>query len=92
MDDVIERFERMNLKENEAPLDEKSKTSQKFPKWVTKRLESVHPNEVRKKRNISSTRREYGGVVDNSSLVHVEDMDVSYDSELLFYNRKTNFL
>ena len=85
---VIGRVEILNLKENEAPPDEKPKTSQKIPKWVTKTLESVHLDEVRKKRNISSTRQEYGGVVDNSSLVHVEYMDVSYDSELLFYNLK----
>ena len=55
------------------------------PKWLTKTLESVHPNEVGKTGARNSTRQNGGDVDDSDSRV---DMDVSYDCEL---NLSTDF-
>jgi hypothetical protein len=55
-------------------------------KWLTKTLESVHPDEVRKTRTKMSSRQD-GGNVDNSNSDDVDDMYVSYDCEL---NLSTN--
>jgi hypothetical protein len=52
------------------------------PKWITKTLERVHPDEVGKTGTIISSRQD-GGNVNNSSLGYVDDMDVSYDCELI---------
>ena len=79
----------MRIDQNSTPSQstEKLGPSQKgSPKWHTKKLESVHPNEVGKKgTRLSSTQ--YGGSVYNSNSCDVYDMDVSYDCEL---NLSTN--
>jgi hypothetical protein len=52
LDDVIERIENMSLDENSTPSQSYKKPgpSQKGPpKWLTKTLESVHPDEVTKR-------------------------------------------
>jgi hypothetical protein len=56
------------------------------PKWLTKTLESVHPDEVGKTGTRLSSKQD-GGNVDNSNSSDVDDMDVSYDCEL---NLSTN--
>jgi hypothetical protein len=51
LDDVIERIETLRLDENSTPSQstEQPGPSQKGPpRWLTKTLESVHPDEVRK--------------------------------------------
>ena len=74
---MIERIGRLGLEENEAtPVDQPGQ-SWKIPKWATKKLESVHPNEVGKTGTRISKRHEDGGEVDNSG----DDMDVSFDCE-----------
>ena len=47
-DDVIERIGRISLEENEAPPADQLGPSWKIPKWATKTIESVHPDEVGK--------------------------------------------
>ena len=88
MDDVIERrIGKLRLDENSAPSQstEQLRPSQKGPpKWLTKTLESVHLDEVRKKATRLSSKQD-GGNVDNSN--SGDDMDVSYDCEL---NLSTN--
>jgi hypothetical protein len=89
LDDVIERIENLRLDENSTPSQsvEKPGPSQKVPpKWFTKTLESVHPDEFGKKRTIMSSRKD-GGNVDNSNSGDVDDMDASYYYEL---NLSTN--
>jgi hypothetical protein len=89
LDDVIERIEKLRLDEKSTPsqLTEQSRPSHKFPpKWLTKTLESVHPDEVRKTGTKMSSRQD-GGNVDNSNSCDVDDMDVSHDCEL---NLSTN--
>eukprot|EP00253_Pinus_taeda_P014986 PITA_14986 len=54
-------------------------------KWLTRTLESVHPDEVGKTGTRNSNRKNGGDVDDSDSLV---DMDVSYDCEL---NLSTDF-
>jgi hypothetical protein len=52
LDDVIERIEKLRIDENLAPSQsaEQSRPSQKGPpKWLTKTLESVHPDEIKRK-------------------------------------------
>jgi hypothetical protein len=90
LDNVIERIERLKLDGNATPSQsvDKPGPSQKFPKWLIKTLESVHPNEVGKISTRSSTREDDGGDVDNSNASDVNDMDFSYDCEL---NLFTNF-
>ena len=46
LDDVIERIERLNLEENEAPPVDQLGPSKNISKRSMKTLESVHPNEV----------------------------------------------
>jgi hypothetical protein len=84
LDDVIERIENRRLDENSTPFQSVKQPgpSQKVPpKWLTKTLESVHPDEVGKTRTIISSRQD-GGSVDNPKLGDVDEMVVSYDSEL----------
>jgi hypothetical protein len=91
LDDVIKRIEKSRLDENSAPSrsTEKPRPSQKGPpKWLTKTLESVHPNEVGKTRTRMSSRQDVDNV-DNSNSGDVDDIDVSYDCELnLFTNHE----
>jgi hypothetical protein len=80
---VIERIENLRLDENSTPSQsiEQPGLSQKGPpKWLTKTLESVHPNEVEKIRTKMSSRKD-GGNVNNSNSSDVDDMDVSYDCD-----------
>jgi hypothetical protein len=89
LDDVIKRIEKLSLDENSTPSQsvEQLGPSQKGPpKWLTKTLESVHPDEVGKTGTKISSRQD-GGNVDNSNSGDVDDMDVSYDCEL---NLSTN--
>ena len=51
------------------------------PKWLTKTLENVHPDEVGKTGKRSSTKRIEGDVDNFDSLV---DMDIAYNYELSF--------
>ena len=74
LDDVIERIERLSINDEAPPADQPG-PSWKIPKWATKTLESVHPDEVGKTRTISSKIQEHGGGVDNLG----DDMDVSFD-------------
>jgi hypothetical protein len=86
LSDVIERIGRLNLDSTPSQSTEQPGPSQKGPpKWLTKTLESVHPDEVGKTGTRSSTRQNGGDVDDSDSVV---DMDVSYDCEL---NLSTNF-
>jgi len=83
LDDVIERIKNMRLDENSTPSQstDKPRLSQKGPpKWLTKTLESVHPDVGKTGTKLSS--KQDGGNVDNSKLDDVDDMDVSYDCEL----------
>jgi hypothetical protein len=89
LDDVIERIEKMRLDEKSSPSQstKKPRPSHKGPpKWLTKRLESVHLDEVGKIGTRMSSRQDRGNV-DNSNSGDVDDMDVSYDCEL---NLSTN--
>jgi hypothetical protein len=58
----------LNLDGNASPSQsvEQPGPSQKFPKWVMKTLESVHPDEVGKTETRSSTRQDNRGDVDDS--------------------------
>jgi hypothetical protein len=50
LDDVIKQIEKLRLDKNSTPYQsfEQPRPSHKGPpKWLTKTLESVHPNEVR---------------------------------------------
>jgi hypothetical protein len=89
LDVVIERIEKLRLDENSTPSQstEQPRPSQKgLPKWLTKTLESVHPDEVGKIGTRMSSRHD-GGNVDNSNSGDVDDMDVSHERELsLFTN------
>eukprot|EP00253_Pinus_taeda_P007929 PITA_07929 len=84
LSDVIDRIGRLNL--DSVP----TQSTEQFgpyengpPKWLTKTLESVHPDEVGK----AGTRNsQNGGDVDDSN--SPVDMDVSYDCEL---NLSTDF-
>jgi hypothetical protein len=83
---VIDRIGRLNLDSAPTQSTEQPGPSQKGPpKWLTKTLESVHPDEVGKTGTRSSTRQNGGDVDDSDSPV---DMDVSYDCEL---NLSTDF-
>ena len=64
LDDVIERIERLSIND-EAPPAGQPGPSRKIPKWATKTLESVHPDEVGKT-GMRSLKR-HGGEADNSS-------------------------
>jgi hypothetical protein len=87
--DVIKRIEKLRLVDNSKPSQSTKQTRpyQKVPlKWITKTLESVHPDEVGKIGTRMSSRKD-GGNVDNSNECDIADMDVSYDCEL---NLSTN--
>jgi len=80
LSDVINRIERLNLDSVPTQSMEQPAPSHKGPpKWLTKKLESVHPNEVGKTRTRNSTQQNGDDVGDSNSPV---DMDVSYDCEL----------
>eukprot|EP00253_Pinus_taeda_P013758 PITA_13758 len=77
---VIDRIERLNLDSVPTQSTEKPRPSQKGPpKWLTKTLESVHPDEIGKTGTRNSNRQNGGDVGDSNSPV---DMDFSYDCEL----------
>ena len=82
---MIDRIGRLNLDSVPTQSTEQPGPSGKGPpKWLTKTLESVHPDEVGKTGTRNSTQQNGGDVDDSDSLV---DMDVSYDCEL---NLSTN--
>eukprot|EP00253_Pinus_taeda_P025255 PITA_25255 len=86
LSDVIDRIGRLNLDSIPTQSTEQLGPSQKGrPKWLTKTLESVHPNEIGKTGTKNSNRQNGGDVDDSNSPV---DMDVSYDCEL---NLSTDF-
>jgi hypothetical protein len=69
LDDVIKRIEKMRPDENSTPsqLAKQPGPSQKGPpKWLTKTLESVHPNEIRKAGTRLSSKQDRDNV-DNSN-------------------------
>jgi hypothetical protein len=89
LDDVIERIEKLRLDENLTPSQSTKQlgpTQKGPPKWLTKTLESVHLDEIRKRGTGLSSKQD-GGNGDNSNSGDVDDMDVSYDCEL---NLSTN--
>eukprot|EP00253_Pinus_taeda_P033630 PITA_33630 len=80
LSDVIDRIGRLNLDSVPTQSIEQPRPSQKGPPtWLTKTLESVHPDEVGKTGTRNSTRQNGGDVDDYDS--HV-DMDASDDCEL----------
>jgi hypothetical protein len=84
LDDVIKKIEKLRLDEDSTPSQstEQPRPSQKRPpNWLTKTLESVHPDEVGKTGTKISSRQD-GGNEDNSISGDVDDMVVSYDCEL----------
>jgi hypothetical protein len=71
LDDVIKKIKKLRLDEKSTPSRSTKQLgpSQKGPpKWLTKTLESVHPDEVGKTRTRMSSRQD-GGNVDNSNQV-----------------------
>eukprot|EP00253_Pinus_taeda_P027872 PITA_27872 len=86
LSDVIDRIGRLNIDSLPTQSTEQPGPSQKGPpKWLTKTLESVHPDEIGKTGTRNSNRQNGGDVDDSNSPV---DMDVSYDCEL---NLSTDF-
>jgi hypothetical protein len=86
LDDVIERIEKLRLDENSTTSQstEQPRPSQNGPpKWLTKTLESVHLDEVRKIEIRMSSRQD--GF--NSNLGDADEINVSYDFE---FNLSTN--
>ena len=82
LNDVIERIERLNLDSIPTQENEQPGPSQKdSPKWLTKTLENVHPDEVGKIGTRSSTKQNEGDVDNSDSTV---DMDIAYNYELSF--------
>ena len=85
---MIEGIDRMSFEGKEEPpqLIGQLKTLQKIPKWLSKTLESVHPNKVGKMGTRSSYKdRIENGVVEGSNLGNdVDDMECSFDCELNF--------
>ena len=80
LDDVIDRIGRLNLESIPTQSSDQPGPSQKGPpKWLTKTLEDVHPDEVGKTGTRSSTQ-EIEGDVDNSD--SPVDMDIAYNCEL----------
>lgn len=77
---MIDRVRILNLDSVPTQSAEQPGPSEKgSPKWLTKTLESVHPDEVGKTGTRNSNWKNGGDVDDSNSLV---DMDVSYDCEL----------
>ena len=72
---MIERIGRLSIND-EA---DQPGPSRKIPKWATKTLESVHPDEVGKMGTRSSTKQDDGGDANNSNSSDVEDLDISYE-------------
>ena len=93
LDDFIKRIENLSLDENPTPsqsIDQLGVSQKGPPKWLIKRLESVHLDEVGKIGTRISSRQDRGNV-DNSNSGDVDDMDVSYDCELnLSTNHESN--
>jgi len=86
LSDVIDRIGRLNIDSVPTQSTEQPRPSEKGPpKWLTKTLESVHPDEVGKIGTRNSNWKNGGDVDDSNSPV---DMDVSYDCEL---NLSTDF-
>ena len=86
LSDVIDGIGRRNLDSVPTQSTEQPGPSEKGPpKWLTKTLDSVHPDEVGKTGTRNSNRQNGGDVDDSDSPV---DMDVSYDCEL---NLSTDF-
>ena len=80
LSDVIDIIERFNLDSVPTQSMEYPGPSEKGPpKWLTKTLESVRPDEVGKIGTRNSNRQNGGDVDDSDSPV---DMDFSYDCEL----------
>jgi len=91
LSDVIDKIRRLNLDSFPNQSTEQLGPSKKGPpKWLTKTLESVHPDEVGKT-GTRNTNRQNGGDIDDSDLPI--DMDVSYDCELNLstYFKPTSF-
>eukprot|EP00253_Pinus_taeda_P002712 PITA_02712 len=86
LSDVIDRIGRLNLDSLPTQSTEQPEPSQKGPpKWLTKTLKSVHPDEIGKTGTRNSNQQNGGDVDYSNSPV---DMDVSYDCEL---NLSTSF-
>eukprot|EP00253_Pinus_taeda_P025943 PITA_25943 len=86
LSDVINKIGRLNLDSVPTQSAEQPRPAEKGPpKWLTKTLESVQPDEVGKIGTRNSNRQNGGDVNDSNSLV---DMDVSYDCE---FNLSTDF-
>eukprot|EP00253_Pinus_taeda_P020695 PITA_20695 len=86
LSDVIDRIGRLNLDSIPTQSTGQPGPSKKGPsKWLTKTLESVHPDEVGNTGTRNSNRQNGGDVDDSDSPV---DMDVSYDYE---FNSSTYF-
>ena len=84
--DVIDKIGRLNLDSVPTQSTEQPGPSKKGPpNWLTKTLESVHPNGFGRTRTRNSNRKNGGDVDDSNSPVYI---DVSYDCEL---NLSTNF-
>eukprot|EP00253_Pinus_taeda_P026103 PITA_26103 len=82
LSDVIDRIGRLNLDSVPTQPTEQLGPSKKGPpKWLTKTLEIVHADEVRKIGTRNSNQQNGGDVDDSNSPV---DMDVSYPCELNF--------
>ena len=77
LSDVIDIIGRLNLDSSLTQSTEQLGPSQKGPpKWLTKTLEGVHPDEVGKTGTRSSTRKNGGDVGDTNLPI---DIDVSYN-------------
>ena len=82
LNDVIDEIWRLNLDSIPTQSNEKPGPSQKGPpKWLTKTIENVRPDEVGKTGTRSSTRQNEGDVDNSDSPV---DMDIAYNCELSF--------
>ena len=80
LSDVIDEIGRLNFDSIPTQSNEQPRPSQKGPpKWLTKTLENVRPDEVGKTGTRSSTTQNGGDVDDFDSPV---DMNVSYNCEL----------
>ena len=84
---MIEGIDRLSLEGNEEPpqLVGQPETSQKIPKWLSKTLESVHPNEVEKTRTRSSYKDKIENGAVKGSYLGNDVNDSSYDYELNFF-------
>ena len=86
LSDVTDRIRRLNLDLVPTQSTEQPGPFEKGPpKWLTKTLESFHPDEVGKTGTRNSNQQNGGDVDDSNSPI---DIDVSYDCEL---NLSTDF-